>query len=114
MVKIEGTITPSSFLPAGEVIVVDRSPFIDRLIRNGFVRVVEDTAPDPGPVVPDGPVPVSDGGGVSGRMLVGEAVEVPSRSGSKAAWQQYLDHRGIEWREDMSRDDLIVLADDHG
>ena len=44
-VTIEGSVMPSAFLPRGERRTVERSDFIDKLIRRGFVTVVP--APEP-------------------------------------------------------------------
>lgn len=106
-VTIEGTIIPSAFLPTGDRVTVDRSPFIDRLIRNGFVRVIEET-PAPGVTVMEALTGVATG------PVDGPVEQRPARSASKDAWRAYLDGAGIPWSDDMRRDDLIALADDHG
>lgn len=102
-VTIEGTIIPSAFLPTGARVTVDRTPFIDRLIRNGFARVIEET-PAPG-------VPVAEA--LTGVVDTPAAPTRPARSASKDAWRAYLDLVGVPWNTDMRRDDLIALADDH-
>lgn len=40
-VTLEGSITPSTFLARGKRMTVERTEFIDKLIRKGFVNVVE-------------------------------------------------------------------------
>jgi hypothetical protein len=40
-VTLEGSITPSTFLARGKRMTVERTPFIDKLIRRGYVNVVE-------------------------------------------------------------------------
>lgn len=100
-VTIEGTITPSAFLPTGDRVTVDRSPFIDRLIRNGFVRVIEET-------------PASGVSVMEALTGVVPKPDRPARSASKNAWRAHLDLLGVPWNGDMKRDDLIALADDHG
>jgi hypothetical protein len=41
-VTLEGSITPSTFLARGKRMTVERTDFIDKLIRKGFVNVVPD------------------------------------------------------------------------
>lgn len=41
-VIIEGTITPSTFLAYGERRTVERTPFVDKLVRRGFATVIEE------------------------------------------------------------------------
>lgn len=41
-VTLEGSITPSTFLARGKRMTVERTEFIDKLIRKGFVNVVPD------------------------------------------------------------------------
>ncbi len=40
-VEVEGSLTPSTFLARGERITVQRTEFIDKLIRRGFIVEVE-------------------------------------------------------------------------
>lgn len=103
-VTIEGTVIPSAFLPTGERITVARTPFVSNLIRNGFVRVVEET-PAPGVAVTEV---------LTGVVDAPDDARRPARSASKDAWRGYLDRIGVPWNTDMRRDDLISLADDHG
>lgn len=39
-VTLEGSITPSTFLARGKRMTVERTEFIDKLIRRGYVNVV--------------------------------------------------------------------------
>lgn len=41
-VTLEGSITPSTFLARGKRMTVERTEFIDKLIRRGYVNVVPD------------------------------------------------------------------------
>lgn len=41
-VTLEGSITPSTFLARGKRMTVERTEFIDKLIRKGYVNVVPD------------------------------------------------------------------------
>lgn len=40
-VTLEGSVTPSTFLARGKRMTVERTPFIDKLIRRGYVNVVD-------------------------------------------------------------------------
>ena len=40
-VTVEGSITPSTFLARGKRMTVERTPFIDKLIRRGYLDVVD-------------------------------------------------------------------------
>lgn len=44
-ITIEGSVTPSTFLARGERTTVERSEFIDKLIRKGYVVVVPERMP---------------------------------------------------------------------
>lgn len=41
LVTIEGSITPSTYLPRGKRTTVERTPFVDKLIKRGYVNVVQ-------------------------------------------------------------------------
>ena len=41
-VTLEGSVTPSTFLARGKRMTVERTDFIDKLIRKGYVNVVPD------------------------------------------------------------------------
>lgn len=51
-VTIEGSRSACTFLPTGQRMRVERTSFIDRLIRRGYVIVI---AADPGPATMPGP-----------------------------------------------------------
>jgi hypothetical protein len=40
-VTLEGSITPSTFLPRGRRLTVERTPYIDKLIQRGYVVVID-------------------------------------------------------------------------
>lgn len=49
-VLIEGSVLPSTYLAKGERRLVELTPFINKLIRQGYVTVIETIAPAPPPV----------------------------------------------------------------
>lgn len=102
-ITIEGTVTPSTFLPTGERRSVTRSSFVEKLIAKGFVRVVESAATkvEPAPAVESAPVD--------------EEVDVPGRNESRETWAKFLDFQEVPYPEKATRDDLIeVWYADHG
>ncbi|AUM17362.1 MULTISPECIES: hypothetical protein [Rhodococcus] len=95
-ITVEGTITPSVLLSTGEQMTVTRSPFIDKLISKGFIRVVADDAPTPTqPAVEDQPV-----------------VVVPARNAKREVWAAFLTNLKIEFSDEDGRDELINLYED--
>lgn len=44
-VVIEGSVLPSTYLAKGERQTVELTPFINKLIRKGYVNVIETIAP---------------------------------------------------------------------
>lgn len=47
-VTIEGSINPSTVLPRGERLTVERTPYIDKLLQGGYVALVaEHIEPEP-------------------------------------------------------------------
>jgi hypothetical protein len=53
-VTIEGSVSPSTHLPRGERRIVERTDFIDKLVRGGFVNILE-YHEDPAPAVDASP-----------------------------------------------------------
>ena len=93
-VTIEGSISPSAYLPRGERREVPRTDHIERLIRGGFVNVIEDD----GDVVPT-PLP--------------EPVKAPARNSSAETWRAFLAEQGVEHDPDLNRDELVDAYDDY-
>jgi hypothetical protein len=96
-VTIEGSVTPSAFLARGERRTVERTDFIDTLIRKRYV--VE---------IPDTPLPVGDNAPAD--------PDVPARNASKLAWVEFMQAQGYEVSEAATRSDLIEQweADERG
>lgn len=94
-IVIEGTVTPSTFLPTGEQRRVTRTAFVDKLIVKGYVRVVSSD-----PAV----APLAE---ASATAEAAEPIDVPGRNESRAVWAQFLESRGIAFETGDTRDDLI-------
>lgn len=115
-VVIEGTVTPSTFLAAGERRTVSRTEFVDKLIAKGFVKVVDQPTPAvsvaaPAPVADD---PVESATDPAAEVVQSEdAAAPPSRNARRATWAKFLDNRGIDYPEEASRDDLVDIYTNH-
>lgn len=107
MITIEGTITPSVVLDRGERITVERTTFVDALLRRGFVKIIAEDEPDQRESHD-----LATFGGEVVRTVHTEPPVAPLRRASKAQWREYLDALGVPWHEDMTRAVLIGLADD--
>lgn len=93
-VTIEGSLSPSAELPRGERRKVQRSEHVDRLIRKGFVVVVDedgDVVPTPEPTGP----------------------EAPAKNASTDAWRDFLTAQSVEFDPDATRDELVDAWDAH-
>lgn len=114
IIVIEGTVTPSTFLATGERRTVTRTPFIDKLIAKGFVRVFD---------VLTTPLPESIPVEQTTDEVEDTAVVVPKKNETREVWAEFLARRRIPFTDDDRRDDLIaiyenspyfVLDDDRG
>lgn len=115
-ITVEGTITPSTFLAAGDRRTVTRTAFVEKLISKGFIRVVEDT---PSPTVAD-PVPVQEtmaeveqaaATASEPSRLERRIVEAPNRNGSREEWAKFLDSQKVAYPEGATRNELIERWD---
>lgn len=100
-ITIEGTVTPSTFLASKERRTVERTEFIDKLIRKGYVKVV----------------PTPDTVKVAATPVEPDEVELPAVTGppknaSRDEWAAWLDEAGIEYTDEDGRDALIALWDE--
>lgn len=98
-VKIEGIMNTTA-LPRGEVIEVERTERVERLIANGYVREVP---ADGGNAEPLKPVEAVD--------VISDAA--PPRNALTAEWLTFVRRLGIEEPEDASRDKLIADYDEY-
>ena len=123
-VTVEGTATPSTFLKTGHRITVEATPYIQKLVRGGFIRIVAAAgiampvpteqavggAVQPTPADPDSvPVVLSEGGPVE---PISPAITPPSRAASRDTWANFITGLDIGIPDGASRDDLIRLWDD--
>jgi hypothetical protein len=72
-ITIQGSITPSTYLARGVQTRVERTEFIDKLIRGGFVIVV----PEPEPLAEPEPEPEAPKKSVSRRRPRAKIEDVP-------------------------------------
>ncbi|QOV97153.1 hypothetical protein [Rhodococcus pyridinivorans] len=101
-ITVEGTITPSTFLAAGDRRTVTRTAFVEKLIAKGFIRVVDDeTSAEVAPVVEE---------------KTEEVFAVPARNAKREVWAAFLTRLDpdIHFTDEDGRDDLIELYESRG
>lgn len=101
-VTIEGSLTPCVELPRGERRTVALTPHVERLIKRGFVVVVDDN--------PIPPLTDADFEDAPEPEAVGDPgpVQPPKLNASRDEWAAFLDGK-IEFTDDDGRDDLVRL-----
>lgn len=102
-VTIEGSVTPSVMLPRGQRMTIERTEVIDKMIRRGFVVVVEEHAP--------APVIASITDVVTMAEAPGEPAPVPARNASREEWASFLIEEGVPHEIGASRNQLIAAWD---
>ncbi|QNL30148.1 tail assembly chaperone [Gordonia phage Mariokart] len=97
-VTIEGSIQPCSELARGERRTVALTDRVQRLIRRGFVVVVDDHAPEPVAETDDLDAPE-------------QGADAPKLNASRDEWAGYLDglEPPIAYTDEDGRDDLVRL-----
>lgn len=105
-VTIKGSIMPCGFLARGEVTTVQLTPFVQRLIDQGFVDVVADAVPlsegavervAPEPADPPTPPEV-------------EPPKAPHKNASRDDWAEFLaPHPGGFITDGKGRDELVSM-----
>lgn len=103
-VTIRGRIATTR-LRAGETVTVEHTDAVQALIDRGYVTVVD--TPDAGGSLVGTVTP--DAGADEPQEDVEEGPVPPSRSASKADWQEFLDGQGILVDADLTRDELVAL-----
>lgn len=107
-ITVEGTDTPSTFLARGARITVERTPFVNKLIKKGYVREL----PSVNVTVPD-PVTVQET-----MAEVEQYIEQtqdryvmerrsPSRSAAKSEWAAFLDAQQIPYPQGATKQVMI-------
>lgn len=125
LVTVVGT-GRSVVLAEGERIRVERTPYVDNLIRQGFA-VMAGVHTDEGTIVTPKPV-LSDTQTAEFDAYVAKAAEFadaldgapypypiepqrPQSGANKQAWRDYLDSVGISYPAEATKTELIELAD---
>lgn len=103
-VTIEGSITPSTFLRRGARITVERTDYINTLIRRGYVNVVRDfpATEEVAQMVKTQQVAVDNERQLSG---------TPARNASRDEWAAFLRDEGVPFEDGDTRNDLIAAWD---
>lgn len=102
-IVIEGSNRPSAYLARGERAEVQDSPHVQRLIKAGYVIVVnDDTTPTPASAPVTDAAPTSDPTNHTGH-------DAPPRNASREAWAYFLETQGVKFNDDDTRDVLISL-----
>ncbi|MFT4086132.1 MAG: hypothetical protein QM658_03105 [Gordonia sp. (in: high G+C Gram-positive bacteria)] len=78
----------------GEVVTLERTAFVDKLLAAGRVVLVDDAAAEQA---------------ASARAELG----VPDRTAPRAAWVEFLSRHGVTSASKQTRDDLIVVWGAH-
>lgn len=111
-VTLEGTITPSTFLGRGARLTVERTPYIDKLIRRGFVRVVTESATGTGATVDTARAVVAAQAAQDEPAAPTDApTREPGRNASTEDWSEFMRAQGFDVAADASRADLIDAWD---
>ncbi|WAB09199.1 hypothetical protein SEA_LITTLEMUNCHKIN_23 [Gordonia phage LittleMunchkin] len=94
-VTIEGSLSPSTELARGERRTVALTDRVQRLVDRGFVIIVDehDEPADAPEANPD---------------QLNELVE-PKANASRPKWAEWLSHKGIDYTDDHTRDDLVGI-----
>lgn len=96
-ITIEGSkVTPTTFLKPGARITVERTRYIDNLLRRGYVNLIavhEQADPQP---VDEVPAPEPD--------PFGE----PPESAAKSVWAEFLTTKGVEFPSGATKADMIT------
>jgi len=107
-VTIEGSeVIPTTFLAPGSRITVERTPFINRLLRKGYVNLV----PDP-PAVEhvEQIVETQRKAADNERALAG----APSASAAKSLWAEFLTSNDVDYPADATKAEMIKIWDARG
>lgn len=92
-VTIEGSLTPSTYLPRGVRRVVTLTPFIERLVRRGFVRIL-----------PEEPT--------TEEVAVAATDPAPARNATRDEWAEFLERQGFTVADSATRTELIATWDE--
>ena len=107
-VTLEGSITPSTYLARGARVTVERTPYVDKLIRKGYVVVIGAAAAKT-PVVEEITriVEAQRETVDNERQLTG----APARNAGRDVWAEFLRKEEFEVGDDETRNELISRWD---
>lgn len=111
-VTIRGSIMPCGFLPRGEERTVQRTPFVERLIEQGFVDVIAGCEIDHVVAAQAEPEALTDKI-VSGDPTPHTFDNPPARNASREDWAEFLAARTNIVTEDKNRAELQAEWDEY-
>lgn len=100
LVTIVGSLTPSTFLARGARLTVERTTYIDKLIRNGYVTVVG----NPPAIREVEQVVEAQVTAVANERRI---VQAPFVSALKSEWAEFLDGQGVAYPEGATKTEMI-------
>lgn len=100
-VTVEGSNTPSTFLARGARVTVERTPYIEKLIRKGYVKVVATP-----PVVEEIRAAVEPQ--LEATAAERRLVQAPFVSALKSEWAEFLDSQNVAYPENATKTEMIA------
>lgn len=94
-VTLEGSTTPSTYLPTGKRITVQRTTYVDKMVRKGFAKVIAVHAQDTVLAT------------VSAGEVVSPIAGVPPVSALKAEWADFLTAQHVYSPPDATKAEMI-------
>lgn len=95
-ITIEGSkVTPTTFLKPGAQITVERTGYIDNLLRRGYVNLIRIHEQDDPQPVDETPAMESDASGE------------PPESAAKSVWAAFLAEQDVEYPADATKAQMI-------
>ncbi|WP_114719170.1 hypothetical protein [Rhodococcus sp. AG1013] len=90
----------------GSEFEVERTPFVDRLITDGRLTVLDSASQS---------AAENEGLDTEPGLPIASSDEPPraGKGSGLAQWRDFLDRKGVEYSDDASRDDLIAVWDEH-
>lgn len=100
-VTVEGSLTPSTFLARGARLTVERTSYIEKLIRKGYVVVVGNS-----PVIQEIESIVQPQ--LAATAAERRIVQAPFISALKSEWAEFLDSQGVAYPEGATKSEMIA------
>jgi hypothetical protein len=92
LITLVGSNTPSTFLARGARVTVERTAYVDKLIRRGYVNVVYSQ---------------------TSAETVEAQPSAPAVNALKAEWSNFLEAQGISYIEGATKQELISIWKRH-